>query len=264
MREALTSPSTRPTFVFRELDGAREIEAAEALRQGRRADRVTSLLAVLLSHVDEQEATADRIDGLASGVREWLLQKAVAARSPGPQWLEGNCRSCGYRFDFEIDLSSLPYFEGRPEFPIAWVQTSYGPRAFEAPCGHHERQLQPDSSPHDLARLCALDSIDLPMADDEVAAVERALEEIAPEPTDRCQVGCPSCGEVTAMILDPFAIGRFDERSILGEIHRLATAYGWSEADILSLPSHRRRRYLDLIAESRGTSDDPRRRRWLT
>jgi hypothetical protein len=36
---------------------------------------------------------------------------------------------------------------------------------------------------------------------------------------------------------------------ILREIHQLASAYGWSEREILALPSFRRTTYLNLIAE---------------
>jgi hypothetical protein len=35
----------------------------------------------------------------------------------------------------------------------------------------------------------------------------------------------------------------------LSDVHRLASAYGWSESDILALGPRRRQRYLALIAE---------------
>ena len=40
--------------------------------------------------------------------------------------------------------------------------------------------------------------------------------------------------------------------SLLTDTHRIASAYGWSEAEILALPRTRRRRYADLIAQERG------------
>jgi len=37
------------------------------------------------------------------------------------------------------------------------------------------------------------------------------------------------------------------QRSLLHDIHRLAIRYGWSEDAIASLPSWRRREYLDFL-----------------
>jgi hypothetical protein len=34
------------------------------------------------------------------------------------------------------------------------------------------------------------------------------------------------------------------------EVHRMASAYGWREADILAMSAFRRQRYLELIGES--------------
>lgn len=40
------------------------------------------------------------------------------------------------------------------------------------------------------------------------------------------------------------------------EVHLLALHYHWSEADILRLPFPKRRRYLRLLAQHLGTSDE--------
>ncbi|HEX2516118.1 MAG TPA: phage baseplate protein, partial [Chloroflexota bacterium] len=36
-------------------------------------------------------------------------------------------------------------------------------------------------------------------------------------------------------------------RRLLREVHTLARAYGWREAEILALPGRRRQTYLDLV-----------------
>jgi uncharacterized protein (UPF0212 family) len=62
---------------------------------------------------------------------------------------------------------------------------------------------------------------------------------------------CPACGHQWQMIFDIVSyfsseINTWAAR-ILREVHHLASAYGWREADILSMSAWRRQQYLELI-----------------
>jgi hypothetical protein len=62
---------------------------------------------------------------------------------------------------------------------------------------------------------------------------------------------CVACGHAGEAQLDPGAL-LWDEievraQALLLEVHRLASAYGWSEEQILSLSPGRRARYLALL-----------------
>lgn len=66
-------------------------------------------------------------------------------------------------------------------------------------------------------------------------------------------VDCPSCGhrwrapaELASMLWTE--LSALAQR-LLGEVARLACAFGWSETEILSLPAARRQRYLDLVPQ---------------
>jgi len=65
------------------------------------------------------------------------------------------------------------------------------------------------------------------------------------------ELSCPECG---ASWESPLDIGEFvwaglrsAARRLLGEVDELARAYGWSEAQILSLSQRRRNSYLELV-----------------
>lgn len=63
---------------------------------------------------------------------------------------------------------------------------------------------------------------------------------------------CPTCGEGWTSPLDLLGflwqeIEQWGQRT-LRTVHRLASAYGWSEADILALSAWRRNRYLELLS----------------
>ena len=66
-------------------------------------------------------------------------------------------------------------------------------------------------------------------------------------------VACPECGEATRAELDiaSYLWTELDAwaRDVLLDVHLLATAYGWSEPEILALSPTRRRYYLELCAD---------------
>jgi hypothetical protein len=88
------------------------------------------------------------------------------------------------------------------------------------------------------------------LPEDTVAAVDAALAAADPQADLELGVECPTCGhrsttrfDVATFLwseLERFALGT------LREIHVLASAYGWSESQILELGA-RRRLYLELI-----------------
>ncbi|WP_030057358.1 hypothetical protein [Streptomyces novaecaesareae] len=70
----------------------------------------------------------------------------------------------------------------------------------------------------------------------------------------RLNLSCPECGRQALAELD-IASYLWEEldawaRATLLDVHLLATAYGWSEAEILALSPLRRRYYLELCADA--------------
>ncbi len=83
------------------------------------------------------------------------------------------------------------------------------------------------------------------------AAIAEAVAAHDPQAEITLALDCPSCG---FHWVAPFDIVEFLWRrleglvsGVLREVHILASAYGWSERDILALSPARRRRYLELI-----------------
>ncbi|MEV7084839.1 hypothetical protein AB0O07_02855 [Streptomyces sp. NPDC093085] len=89
------------------------------------------------------------------------------------------------------------------------------------------------------------------------AEVERRLAEAAREADPAAEVtltvNCPECGGATPAELDisSYLWTELDTwaRDVLLDVHLLATAYGWSEPEILALSPLRRRYYLELCAD---------------
>lgn len=84
-----------------------------------------------------------------------------------------------------------------------------------------------------------------------LADVEAGLATLDPAADFALVLECQSCGEAwTASLNVPELLwAEVDARArmVLGEVHSLAGAYGWSEADILALSPRRRAAYMDMI-----------------
>lgn len=119
-------------------------------------------------------------------------------------------------------------------------------------------QQGPDAALSRLVERCVLQArrgseptawTDLP-----AAVIERLQQEMArldPGADSNVGLDCPACGHQFERRFD---IGAYlwDElddwaQRTLGEVHVLAGAYGWSEAQILALSASRRRHYLALV-----------------
>lgn len=83
------------------------------------------------------------------------------------------------------------------------------------------------------------------------AAIVQQMAQIDPQADVQLSMTCPACThqwQITFDIVSFFwsEINAWASR-ILGEVHILATAYGWAEADILSMSSFRRQCYLEKV-----------------
>jgi hypothetical protein len=72
-----------------------------------------------------------------------------------------------------------------------------------------------------------------------------------PQAEIRIELACPACEHQRSVVFDILAYlwSEIDEwaRRLLMEIHALASAYGWSEADIMKMSARRRNLYLQMI-----------------
>jgi hypothetical protein len=84
-----------------------------------------------------------------------------------------------------------------------------------------------------------------------VEKLEQAIEEMDPLAETLLDLTCPACENRWQAALD---LGSFvwaevsaSARRLLADVHRLASAYGWREGEVLALSKSRRRLYLELV-----------------
>jgi len=257
-----------PEPLFRRIDGHLEIRVAEAVEAPLpRPLRVTAIIAAMCERLGGYAAAEEQVRCVSAAGREWLLQQSGLQFFRGSTWFEAPCAGCGARFDLELPLAAVPRGPAGEGFPEVEVCTSLGPRRFEAPNGHHEEVMavRREGDPRRIfATLCSLADEAAAEADrfveEDLERIDAALEAISPDIADGVDVTCPDCGEPARVRIDPLTFAFPRSETILQDVHVIAGAYRWEEADILALPSQRRRAYVALI---RGDAVRPADRKTL-
>jgi hypothetical protein len=90
------------------------------------------------------------------------------------------------------------------------------------------------------------------LPEDLISAMEAEMQAVDPQAEIMLRLCCQSCGHEWNALFDPgaFLWKEVDAWAVrvLEEVHLLAAAYGWSEADILAMSPWRRHAYLEMLS----------------
>jgi hypothetical protein len=166
--------------------------------------------------------------------------------------LETACGSCGEKLELELDARGLA---GETQNQSAEPQVDVNGLAFRLPSSRDLARIVGETDPA-AGAVRLLDGCFVgatPPArwsEEDLSAVGDRLALADPLAEIRLTLHCPSCEIDWEEALDPVSFFwtslESRARQILSEIHTLASAYGWSEADILSMSESRRAIYLEL------------------
>jgi hypothetical protein len=165
------------------------------------------------------------------------------------------CAKCSEKLEVQVDCRS---FVGA-ELPDAGKDcVSAKGYSFRLPTSRDVARAALEPDPR-LAAMRILDGCrlqpgpDLAWSDEEVEVIGEQLAQADPLAETRLSFICPSCGESREEALDiaTFLWAEIEGRAkrLLLEIHLIASAYGWSERDILSLSESRRATYVHMVQE---------------
>lgn len=173
-----------------------------------------------------------------------------------------SCPACGERMEMEMEVGDL-LVEQHDEQPASLaLRAGDYDVLFRLPDTNDLAALAPCEDASEATRaLLALCVLSARLGDEEVdaaqlppevlGAVGSRMSEADPQGDMRLALVCTACAHAWQ---EAFDIGQFLWGELnawaartLAEVHRLATAYGWREADILSLSPQRRRLYLDMV-----------------
>jgi hypothetical protein len=204
------------------------------------------VLAAQAALPEEKESIADWPMGRRNRVlAEWRWRTFGRA-------LRGSaaCRVCGEKLEFELDGRGM--VDGAASASGGSVEV--GGRRLRLPTSRDLATLVQESDEaaavQRLLRQLSDDSERL-WSKQEIATAEAALAAADPMAEIRLSFECPSCAASFEESLDlpTFVWAELEAlaRRLLSDVHRLASAYGWSEREILGLSAARREFYLERV-----------------
>lgn len=210
------------------------------------------------------DCSPDEIAALSIGERDRRLL-TLREWTFGPYLFSvANCPNCGERLEWSAKAEDLcvpnqPEQVGASSLEVDGYRVSFRlPNTLDLVAASHceeaglarklliERCLS--------AASCGEREIDVSELPVEVAeAIVKRMAEADPQADMQLSLTCPVCSHRWQALFDIESffwseINAWAQR-ILTEVHRLASAYGWRESDILSLSAWRRQLYLNLISE---------------
>lgn len=250
----------RRDWSFRTLTGEVELSILEAGRDRRSVpQRVTAVLTAALAELGGAAVEAETVRALSVADRQYLMRRLAVEVGIEESWLAARCPKCGASFDFPVRHGELPVKPAAEGYPFATVDTSLGPVRFRVPDGADQEAVASIQDPREarraLAARCAHQEetrLAGELTDEDLDRAEAALEAVAPEVVTHAQAACPDCGEAAEVHLDPYICLGAANSGLFLDVHALASAYHWSEKEILAMPRERRRLYLSLVDQSRG------------
>src|SRR5215510_3005733 len=171
--------------------------------------------------------------------------------------LEGwtSCNRCGEKMEFELDAAALVGAEAEDARSRCEVITVNG-HSFRLPTSRDLAQAARESDSRAaaicLTERCRTDGGEPPVwSEEELDEVGEAMAQADSLAEMRIALRCPACSSEWAESVDlaAFVWSEIEARAkrLLWEIHTLASAYGWSQREILSLSEVRRSLYMSMV-----------------
>jgi hypothetical protein len=281
-------PTLVRDFSFRPITGALEMQLQDLLHECSANNAahpvwISRFLTLVLARLAMQKMAPDEekslllVRELCVADRHFLLLqwRLFVAGGSDYEWLGAHCPACAARYDFPLEWAQLPVKPAGEHFPqVSFLLNDSSINNGEAiqvrvPRGSDQEfiaqlhtqvhtQNETDLRTQLLQRLIVVDNphaLVQTLDEDEIARIETALEQAAPELAQQLQLACPECGEQHQVQLDWYRGIHKPIDELLDQIHRLAANYHWSEQEILALPKQRRTAYLRRLDRERGVSN---------
>jgi hypothetical protein len=158
------------------------------------------------------------------------------------------CPHCGQAMAFELPLRSL----GETLAPAdAALQVSLAEGVYRLPTSADLAAALHRPEPRAALALALRVQGDGTLDEAALATIEAALREADPASQIDIALTCQACGNAFESPMDPGECLWHDvqrqAQHTLDDVHALASAYGWSEAEVLAVPPTRRQHYLQRV-----------------
>jgi hypothetical protein len=207
-----------------------------------------SVLAIRSAFPELQESVADWPLGRRNRALAQLRCGAFGSLLRG--WTQ--CGQCAQRLEFRLDGQLL----AQSSAPIPDAQVVVQGQCFRLPSSRDLAAVvdadDPVRAAQQLLQRCSTDEMSEPgWSEQQIEAIGESMAAADPLAEILVTFDCPNCGSYfqEALDLPSFLWAEIEARAkrTLMEVHALASTYGWSQAEILSLSPARREFYVDKV-----------------
>ncbi len=160
-------------------------------------------------------------------------------------WTE--CPQCAEKLEFGLDVRALA--ESADPNPGEAVEA--GGRTYRLPTSRDLAALVHETDVSSAVRLLLRRIGEGDLSEQEMESVGEQLAAADSLAEVRLSFDCPNCGAQfeESVDLPTFLWAELEAyvKRLVADVHLLASAYGWSEAEILGMSSARRQLYLDMV-----------------
>lgn len=247
---------SRPVSIMRALSA---IELLEAWEKAAGEDSLEqSLILLEAASVDLPKEALPSLsigqrDSQLLTLREWTFGPEIVSVTA--------CSNCGDRLELAFNVNEIRASPQERKEPFVVEKDGYEAR-FRLPNSLDLRAAQKESdiaaSRRVIFERCVTDARHKgePRSPDQlppeiINSVAERMAALDPQADVQLDLKCPACGNHKQVAFD---IGSFFwsevnawAQRVLREVHALASAYGWREAEILSMSARRRQLYIEMI-----------------
>jgi hypothetical protein len=225
---------------------------------------VTRILDQCAARKDGKKLPADFFREMPIGKRLECLLRLAAGDEQTEFSFPFKCGSCAAELELNLTLDEIAELQREADLvEHVEIEISDGKMLFRKPRGidqeHWQRQVFTDeqAATRQIISSLQITSGEPPpeLSDETLRIIDEAMDAADPLVNFNCTVNCAECAATNSFDIDlyRFALDQLRRRQwrLLYTIHRLATRYHWSEAEIFAVPDWRRRQYLDLISNEK-------------
>ncbi|HTD37748.1 MAG TPA: hypothetical protein VK669_09555 [Candidatus Limnocylindrales bacterium] len=247
-------------------DGARRAEAELRALSGHEEERLafsrgTPLPARVSELLGACASFGEDVRELIAGDRDYLMLELRRMTLGERYLLVVRCPSGGHVFDVEFAADDVTITRNALHAQTHAAEIGGRTMTFRLPTGADQEavaRLPLPAAVDALFERCAISPAASALDPAERELLAAAMERVAPQAALDLDLTCPECGAAFEEPFDPAAFFFRELRDaghdLLRDVHELARAYHWNEAEILALSRPRRLAYLQLVHDARGAS----------
>ena len=191
--------------LFEPLTGSLEARIAEiAERKLSDLQRITEILGCAVRLGADPQKDSRLVQHLCLGDRQYLMLCLARLMGGDKVWIHVRCGRCANLFDLQLQRSQVPVKIGGNGYPFAEINTQGMLLRFRIPNGIdelHIRTQSVDRAIHTLLVRCFIpnhaqddgEEIINKLKPEDIARIDQALDEIAPDVGSQVETTCPEC-----------------------------------------------------------------------